>query len=81
MFSLTLAAESAATVAGAGSAAYVHLDRVRDLSRTALDELRALVDTDVDREGSVRRTAPRQRCWRFISSCPAGGSRRTMEFP
>ncbi|HEX2289140.1 MAG TPA: sensor histidine kinase, partial [Pseudonocardiaceae bacterium] len=55
LFSLTLAAESAATVAGAGSPAYAHLDRVRDLSRTALDELRALVDTlrppDVDREG------------------------------
>ncbi|MGH3985008.1 MAG: sensor histidine kinase [Pseudonocardiaceae bacterium] len=55
LFSLTLAAESAATVAGAGSSAYAHLDRVRDLSRTALDELRALVDTlrppDVDADG------------------------------
>ncbi len=54
LFSLTLAAESAATVAGAGSPTHVHLDRVRELSRTALDELRELVDTlrppDVDRE-------------------------------
>ena len=55
LFSLTLAAESAATVAGVESPAYAYLDRVRDLSRAALDELRVLVDTlrppDVDREG------------------------------
>ncbi|HEY6423168.1 MAG TPA: GAF domain-containing sensor histidine kinase [Pseudonocardiaceae bacterium] len=55
LFSLTLAAASAATVAGAESPAHAHLDQVRELSRTALDELRALVDTlrppDVDADG------------------------------
>ena len=55
LFSLTLAAESAHTVAGADPALRAHLDRVRDLSRDALAELRSLVDTlrpgDVDREG------------------------------
>jgi signal transduction histidine kinase len=55
LFSLTLAAESAHTVAGEDPALRAHLDRVRDLSRDALAELRSLVDTlrpgDVDREG------------------------------
>ncbi|HEY2724877.1 MAG TPA: GAF domain-containing sensor histidine kinase [Pseudonocardiaceae bacterium] len=55
LFSLTLAAESAATVAEPDSPAQPHLDRVRALSRTAVDELAALVDTlrppDLDREG------------------------------
>ena len=55
LFSLTLAAESAHTVAGADPTLRTHLDRVRDLSRDALAELRSLVDTlrpgDVDREG------------------------------
>lgn len=51
LFSLTLAAESAATAGSDRS----HLDRVRELARDALDELRSLVDTlrpgDVEREG------------------------------
>jgi signal transduction histidine kinase len=55
LFSLTLAAESAATVAEPDSPAQPHLDQVRALSRTAVDELAALVDTlrppDLDREG------------------------------
>ncbi len=55
LFSLTLAAESAHTVAGEDPALRAHLDRIRDLSRDALAELRSLVDTlhpgDVDREG------------------------------
>ncbi|MPZ64041.1 MAG: GAF domain-containing protein [Pseudonocardiaceae bacterium] len=55
LFSLTLAAESAATVAGGDSRAAPHLDRVRELSQSALAELRALTETlrppDVDREG------------------------------
>lgn len=54
LFSLTLAAESAATVA-ADPRVHPHLDRIRGLSRSALDELRTLVDTlrppDVDTEG------------------------------
>ncbi len=55
LFSLTLAAESAVTVAGSGSQLAPHLDRVRELSQSALAELRALTETlrppDVDREG------------------------------
>lgn len=55
LFSLTLAAESAATVAGSESRVTPHLDRLRELSQSALAELRALTETlrppDVDREG------------------------------
>lgn len=55
LFSLTLAAESAATVAGRESRVAPHLDRLRELSQSALAELRALTETlrppDVDREG------------------------------
>ncbi len=55
LFSLTLAAESAATVAAPDSRAHHYLGQVRELSRSALDELRALVDTlrppDVDADG------------------------------
>ncbi len=46
LFSLTLSAETAATVAGSQDEALsAELDRVRLLSRAALDELRSLVDT------------------------------------
>jgi signal transduction histidine kinase len=55
LFSLTLAAESAATVAAGDARMAPHLDRVRELSQSALAELRALTETllppDVDREG------------------------------
>lgn len=56
LFSLTLSAESAATVAGPGDAALAtELGRVRLLSRAALGELRTLVDTlhepDAEHEG------------------------------
>jgi signal transduction histidine kinase len=89
LFSLALAAESAATVAGAGSPAYAHLDRVRDLSRTALDELRALVDTlrppDVDREGLGAALRKRVDLLRAVHDVPillevhGRGSRHTGE--
>ncbi len=57
LFSLTLAAESAALAAGAGPdpALAEQLDRVRELARTGLDEMRSLVGTlrpaDVDADG------------------------------
>jgi signal transduction histidine kinase len=56
LFSLTLVTESAATVAGdRPDKLATQLDQVRQLSRTALEEMRALVETlrssDVDREG------------------------------
>lgn len=60
LFSLTLVTESAATLAAdrqaaAGSPLGTQLEQVRQLSRTALEEMRSLVETlrdsDVDREG------------------------------
>ncbi len=58
LFSLTLAAESAAALAaGSGSDAALseQLDRVRELARTGLDEMRSMVGTlrpaDLDAEG------------------------------
>lgn len=58
LFSLTLAAESAAAVAavtGPAPALAEHLDRVRELARTGLDEMRSMVGTlrpaDVDADG------------------------------
>jgi signal transduction histidine kinase len=51
LFSLTLAAESASLALGPDA----HLDQVRDLARTGLDEMRSLVTTlrpiDVDADG------------------------------
>jgi len=55
LFSLSLAAESAAAVAGPDPAVREHLDRVRELSGAALAELRSLVDTlrpaDIEADG------------------------------
>jgi signal transduction histidine kinase len=58
LFSLTLAAESAAALAAAGPAdpaLTAELDRVRELARTGLDEMRSMVGTlrpaDVDADG------------------------------
>lgn len=57
LFSLTLVTESAATLAGKDGETRLgtQLDQVRQLSRTALEEMRSLVETlrssDVDREG------------------------------
>jgi len=56
LFSLTLVTESAATLAADQSPQLTtQLDQVRQLSRTALEEMRSLVETlrgsDVDREG------------------------------
>jgi len=58
LFSLTLAAESAAALAAAGHAdpaLTAELDRVRELARTGLDEMRSMVGTlrpaDVDADG------------------------------
>jgi signal transduction histidine kinase len=57
LFSLSLVTESAATLAGAQAEPRLtnQLDQLRQLSRTALEEMRALVETlrgtDVDREG------------------------------
>ncbi len=45
LFSLTLAAESAAALAGPGDPAVEQLDRVRELARAGLTEMRAMVDT------------------------------------
>jgi signal transduction histidine kinase len=51
LFSLTLVAESAATVAGTADARLTaQLGQVRELSRTALEEMRALVETLHDGE-------------------------------
>jgi signal transduction histidine kinase len=56
LFSLSLTAESAATLLGRDpDAARVQLDRLRDLAREALDELRSLIlglrPADLDRDG------------------------------
>lgn len=56
LFSLTLAAESAAALAGRGDALLVdQLDQVRELARAGLTEMRGLVETlrpvDVDADG------------------------------
>jgi len=56
LFSLTLAAESAAAVATSDDPAFhEHLDRVRELSRSALGELRSILDTlrpaDIEADG------------------------------
>ncbi|MGH3977600.1 MAG: histidine kinase [Pseudonocardiaceae bacterium] len=85
LFSLTLAAESAATVA-TDPRLHPHLDRIRELSRTALDELRALVDTlrppDVDTEGIGVALRKRVELLRAVHDVPvdlevAGKLRRT----
>ncbi|MGI8694063.1 MAG: GAF domain-containing sensor histidine kinase [Geodermatophilaceae bacterium] len=55
LFSLSLSAETAATLAGSDRRLGEELDRVRTLATTAKDELRALVDTlrptDLGRDG------------------------------
>ena len=45
LFSLTLAAESAAALAGPGGPGAEQLDRVRELARTGLTEMRSMVET------------------------------------
>jgi signal transduction histidine kinase len=86
VFSLSLAAESAAAVQGSDAAKLAdQLDRVRLLSATALTELRSLVETlrppDVDAEGLAAALRKRVALLRRVHDVPIdlvvrGGARR-----
>ncbi len=89
LFSLSLAAESTATLAGAAAEPRIsaQLDRVRELARQALDELHALVEVlrppDLDRDGLVDALRKRIALLRAVHDVPVelevrgGGSPRT----
>jgi signal transduction histidine kinase len=76
MFSLSLAAETTATLAGASAEPRVaeQLDRVRNLATQALDELHALVEVlrppDLDRDGLVDALGKRIALLRAVHDVP-----------